>query len=737
MKTTIFVAALNLLMSQGAFAQDSTKTDSLSREEADSLRWEKILQGVTVSAQRQYIKTDIDRIGYDVQADPDSKTETLLDMLRKVPFVSVDADENIKVKGNSRFKIYKNGHYDPSLSKNAKDIFKALPASMIKRIEVITDPGAKEDAEGVDAILNIVINDNHSASGVTGTVNGTAGTMGQTQLGTNLTTQLGKLIVGIDYGYHHMTRKSTSNESVSTRSFKESGNTLHAKQESSNPGYVHWADINASYDIDSLNLLSASFGGYFYSVRPQGTNFYDMRDTGGASLYSYDGRYFFPHYKYHSWNGRADYEHRTRRKGETFTLSYMIDLSRQRQDQHSSYLNLINAPFAYTENKNITKENYTEHTFQADWTRPLWTGHTLSVGTKYIARLTNSHTTQTFNNPQATGYDNRFEHNTHIVAGYADYVYTKDKWSARAGLRYEYSYMSVHYPDASDTDFHHHMSDWVPQASLKYQMTDRQSLKLTYTTSISRPGISYLNPARVISTESIQEGNARLKSSHSQGITLNYLFTGSRITLQLAPTFKFLDSGIGMVKSALGDKTYQTYGNIERMRRWQFEGYVQWKPFNTTTLISNFNIWHTGLRNPSIALEHNGWGGFYYVSLNQQLPLKLRLSVSSYGSIGHNVDNVYAYSRSYSMIGASLQRSFLKEDRLTVRLQAVSPFKHDIHQKSCTIHGDFTGDSDSWMPVRRYNLTVSWRFGRLNTSVKKASRTIENTDVVGGIKKSN
>ena len=72
-----------------------------------------------------------------------------------------------------------------------------------------------------------------------------------------------------------------------------------------------------------------------------------------------------------------------------------------------------------------------------------------------------------------------------------------------------------------------------------------------------------------------------------------------------------------------------------------------------------------------------------------------------------------------------------------MRLQAVSPFSHDIHQKSCTIHGDFTGDSDSWMPVRRYNLTVSWRFGRLNTSVKKASRTIENTDVVGGIKKSN
>ena len=157
------VFLLLLLVALSASAQtDSTQVKN------DSITWSQELEGVTVKAQRQLIKQDIDRVGYDVQADEESKTLTVLDMLRKVPMVTVDGEDNIKVKGNSSFKIYKNGHLDPSLTQNAKEILKSMPASMVKRIEVITDPGAREDAEGVNAILNIVMMDGRSFNGVTG-----------------------------------------------------------------------------------------------------------------------------------------------------------------------------------------------------------------------------------------------------------------------------------------------------------------------------------------------------------------------------------------------------------------------------------------------------------------------------------------------------------------------------------------------------------------------------------------
>lgn len=125
---------------------------------------------ITVTALRPVVSREIDRIGYDVQADDESKTVTLDEMLKKVPLVSVDPDGTIKVKGSTNFKIYRNGRPNNSFTRNAKEIFKAIPASMIKRIEVITDPGAREDAEGSSAILNIVTLEQTSTTGVTGNV---------------------------------------------------------------------------------------------------------------------------------------------------------------------------------------------------------------------------------------------------------------------------------------------------------------------------------------------------------------------------------------------------------------------------------------------------------------------------------------------------------------------------------------------------------------------------------------
>ena len=190
---------LLLLPMLSAMTLANAQTDS-TKVQNDSITWNQELEGVTVKAQRQLIKQDIDRIGYDVQADEESKTQTVLDMLRKVPMVTVDGEDNIKVKGNSNFKIYKNGHLDPSLTQNAKEILKSMPASMVKRIEVITDPGAREDAEGVNAILNIVMMDGRSFNGVTGGVNLSYSTTKAPSISGNMTTQFGKAILSIDAG---------------------------------------------------------------------------------------------------------------------------------------------------------------------------------------------------------------------------------------------------------------------------------------------------------------------------------------------------------------------------------------------------------------------------------------------------------------------------------------------------------------------------------------------------------
>jgi hypothetical protein len=712
----------------------TTQSDSLTVPR-DSVAWNKELGDVTVVAQRQLIKQKIDRIGYEVQADQESKTKTVLDMLRKVPMVAVDGQDNITVKGNSNFRVYRNGHLDPNLTKNAKTVFKSMPASMVKRIEVITDPGAREDAEGVDAILNIVMMDGSKMKGMMGVVNAFYNTLRHPNLYASITGQAGKLLVSADGGYGGMSRKETENRNDVERIFVKTGDVLKTHYDGTKPGHVVFADINASYDIDTLNLLSASFGGYFYKLNVEGDGSACMWAYNSQTpIYSYDHHNWMPGYSHHSWNGRLDYQHKTRRKGEQFTLSYMLALTRQHTDDETTYSNMQQVPFRYSGYLQTTRERFTEHTLQADWLRPLGHGHQLEVGMKYIDRSNNSSNTQEFYGLSGLSTTD-FDHVTRVLAGYADYIYQREKWSARAGLRYEYSYMKGAYPDGKNEDFSHHLSDWVPQASVKLQLTEAQSLKLNYTTSINRPGISYLNPAVVVSPTVVQQGNARLKSSHSQTLSLIYMYVGRLLTLQLAPSWQFTNGGIASVESAQGNVRYLTYDNIQRYHRASFEQYVQWRPFSSTTLVVNNNVRYEHHKNPNLGYSNNGWSDNFYFDLSQQLPWKLRFSLGGYGQIGRRPTNVYSVQHSWYGWYTNLQRSFLKEDRLTVSIGANDLFRRERSFVTARVNGDFLDHTTSYNPVRQLNFSLTYRFGSLKAQVKKVDHSIENDDVVGGIVK--
>ena len=142
---------LAVLLSLTANAQ--TKADSLR---ADSIYKSMELQGVEVVKQKSLVKADIDKISYDIESDPDSKTNSVMEMLRKVPMVTVDGEDNIQVNGSSSFKVYVNSKPNNLMTNNPKEVLKSMPANSIKKIEVITNPGPKYDAEGVGGILNII-----------------------------------------------------------------------------------------------------------------------------------------------------------------------------------------------------------------------------------------------------------------------------------------------------------------------------------------------------------------------------------------------------------------------------------------------------------------------------------------------------------------------------------------------------------------------------------------------------
>ena len=702
-------------------------------EPADTLKGQ-TLDEVVVAQRRKLIKNDIDKLTYDVQHDKTAQTKTTLEILKKIPLVTVDGQENIRVQGSTSFKVYRNGHPDPSLSgQNLKDILKAIPASTIKRIEVITDPGAKYDAEGTTAILNIVMMSSSKLQGVSGNVNSEVDTYGSVRLGTYLTTKVGKLTTTVNYNYRNQSRKQAENNREEVYNYVKTGEQKREYGTNSTAATIHFGNISASYEIDSLNLLTAStnFFGYKADANAQNTN--ERWDKNSQLIYKFDNNMTTPGYSHLNIGGRLDYQHKTHLDGEILTLSYMLAATRQHTIFRQMYNNMVNFPVSYTSYDQNTRERFTEHTFQIDYVRPFGKHHKLESGTKYILRYNNSTSLMDY---QGTTPDmeSKFKHNAQVAAAYLSYIFTAGKWAARAGLRYEFTRMKASYPDGSNADYHANLNDWVPSASLQYKISDGQTLKVSYNTSINRPGIDYLNPAVISTPTAISFGNANLGSSRNQALHLEYMLVTSKLTLQLSPDYSFTNNGITNIIYEQNRKDVSTYQNVLKSKVFGISSYTEWTPFTGTSFTLNASIRYARITLPTPAIKNSGCGGGIYFNWEQKIPWKLTLTTSIGGEYGNRVYDPYAIEGHWFYYDFTLTRRFFK-DKLTVSISAESPF---INERSTTyriVQGDYTGYERSVMYPKCFHIGFSWSFGKLKASVERAARSIENDDLVGSNKK--
>ena len=695
------------------------------------------LEEITIVASKPLVSKEIDRIGYDVQADEDSKTLQLDEMLKRVPMVSVDPDGTIRVKGSTSFKVYKNGRPNNSFSRNAKEIFKAIPASMIKKIEVITDPGAREDAEGSTAILNIVTLENSSIKGIMANADINWTNSSYIPNGSLwLSGQVDKVTVSSYFGYNHLAERISENNSISTQVYHDTGNTRKTETTSKSRGDITWFGLEGSWEPDSLNLLTAEFGGYYYNLgitlnRETTT----MTDAAGNIISGYVSN-SIPGSKssYFDINGSLNYQHSTRHKGETITLSYMISTTNQSQKSLTAYSDMFNMPVPYSGINNRFNLNFIEHTGQVDWERPLTQNHKFNVGAKYIYRQNHSKTTIDYIDFDNT-YSN-FIHLTQVGAAYADYRFNYGRWGARAGVRYEYSRLDATYKDGSQSPFGSSLNDFVPNAAISFNISSLSSLRLGYSNRISRPGISYLNPALNETPSTVFQGNPNLKSARIQELSINYSYMSLIFNLDLTASYRFTNNAIISVNDIIGEITYSGYQNQGKNRDLYFSVFGRWNINRNCNLSLNGNITRVSQQNSSLNIQNAGWNGWWSLRYSHNLPWKLRLSAGLSSWLGNS--SLYNNTRldGWSILNhnIAIQRSFLKEDRLTIRLMAQNPFgpaKKHLTSTTVNLPGvdavTRTVSNDS----RLVAFSVGYRFGSINAQVKKAAKAIANDDLDG------
>ena len=687
------------------------------------------LKEVVVTSQKPLVKQKDDRILYDMQSDEEAKTNTTMDMLKKVPYVTIDGDGNIKIKGSGNIKVYKDGRPNNSFTKNAKQVLQGIPAHLIERVEVITEPGAKYDAEGVDGILNIVFKKDVTMNGLMGNVSAfleRGNPVGNLWLGT----KLGKLDLSANYAYLDYLKSRNETDIESIEDIKADGHQEASKQTQTNNGPIHIIGLEGSLDIDSLNLISMSLNGFLYKMYIYGDATLNVLDAQRNILWGVSDNYDNSNQSYYNFDGKLDWQHLTHRRGEILTASYLLSTSNTHQQFGEAYYDWINRPEYYDFNRNYRDNDgrFVEHTLQIDWERPITTAHKLNLGAKYINRSNTSESYQ--QHDEAVVSRNDFSHITNVAAAYAEYRYVSPKWSASAGLRYEYSHLKAEFRDGSADDFSKNLSDLVPFAGVTYRINDANTLKLNYSSRVERPGIDYLNPFRAEQLTDISEGNPYLKSSRPNKIALSHSFLSPKLMTSFTLSGSFNNDGIGSICRYIDEKQYSTYGNVMKMQDYSANLYLRWQPSAKTNLTLNLDGGWAKTDNSDMNLNQSRWhfGGNIY--LTQEIWWKLKLNANC-GRWDGKVENVYNYTSPVYWHGISLQRSFLKEDRLTVRIGCTNPFAKKRTYKQHTIQGDYTGEFNSTLTQRWISGGISYRFGSLKSQVKKAQKTIQNDDLVG------
>lgn len=763
MKRLIIFASAMMMVAISTMAQDNKAENGnptlngvdshyLDSIEAyyDSIQTE--LKTVTVAAAKPLVKMEADKMSYDVESDVDSKASTLLDMLRKVPMVTVDGQDNITVNGSSSFKVYVDGKPNPMMSKNASQIFKMMPASAVSKIEVVTNPGAKYDAEGAVGILNLITAKGAGTAanmdGVTATVRAGGGNKGANG-GVSLTAQEGKLsfsanafmnyqyLKGIDINSTQFSKAEVGVTEEGTRMRYVDVQQIYKGKQSTPFGMI---DLNMSYDIDTLNTVSASFGFNMWKNKVD-TDVYaiqalsELTCDNSKKMIDIDPLINTPtSYPYIIWNRSsfnsyelsADWQHFFKgNKQHNIILSYMLSLSPEIEKLRQTY-----DPW---DNRDIFNENHpksTDHTVQLDYNRPIGKGQTLSLGGKFILRNNNS-LAEYYNVVNGEDYIDEdqtvdYHYKNSIAAAYSEYAIDLGVFNAKAGLRYEHTWQDVDYKKGNGANFSKDYGNLVPSMTLSIRPAPTKNIGLTYNMRISRPGIYALNPYIDRSNPyQISYGNTYLDVVKNHNIGLTFSSFSQKLMYNIGLHQTFCNNAIEQYSFINDNIMNSTYGNILKNRNTALNVFVNWLALTKSRLMLNCNVNYSDMRSERLDQRVNGWNASFMAGLQQTLPWDLKLSVN--GIHRTKTYSLQGYMGPFSVAVISLTKSLLN-DRLNITLQGVAGINKGLKLKivNHTEGDNFNSHQTIKVPLAQASLTVSYTIGNTKIQAKKHESRINN-----------
>ncbi|MFC4384362.1 TonB-dependent receptor domain-containing protein [Chryseobacterium bernardetii] len=683
-----------------------------------------MLEGVTVVASRKkpLVQSAKDKLIYNAASDISNKSGNAADVLHKAPMLTVGANGDLKLRGNSNIKVLINGIPSRIMAKNLKEALKMIPASSIVSVEVITNPSSKYEAEGAAGVVNIITK--KKLKGTSGTLDMTGGNLEHTgNLSLNMSS--GKFNFSAMGNYSEEREKTTSSLIRTNLSNGKQTGSLFQESDMLQTTKGGSASLSAQYKIDSLQTLEASYS-YWNGSWPQNGGLFN-RYTSADQYQEYrqktqqSGKFNFSEWV-------LNYQKKFNKEGQELQIigqaSSAADISNYITEQYKPDGKLV-----FTEQgPNDSKEK--EWSIQADYSHPFGQeGKTsLETGVKYLGNTSKS-TYEVINSslPIDPNRSGSMQYKQQIFSAYVTLNFDLgDEWTLRPGIRFENTDINATFQN--NAPYTRKFSNWVPNLLVIKKLGERNELKLDYNERIRRPWIMDLNPyANAADPLNITQGNPYLKPELTRKLELSHTYTGSKNTL-LTSSLYYSSNKSAVEQIARVDEkgiSYTMPDNIGESTRMGLNINTVFNPIKSWTVNAGVEVFHLKFRSNSLGLKNDGT--FFNSSISNTVTLLKDLQFSASADYGNGFitlqgKNTANYSYRFAV------KKDLMNNKASLTLAVINPFQNNFKETVYAFAPTFQSTQVNRFYNRAATLTFSWQFGGMRASKEKESHFSDQSD---------
>lgn len=552
---------------------------------------------IEVTAQKDIVSYQIDRRIYNVDRDLTVSGGSAVDALANVPSVSVDLDGNISLRGTGNVTILIDGKPSALLGFDRTSVLEQIPADNIERIEVITNPSAKFDPDGVAGIINIVLKKS-TILGYSAIFNLNAGTADKYNASTNLNLRTENFNATFGYSFRQFSMRGSTD--ATRNSFAPDSTFLSQLQNFLRRGFFHRGQFAFEWTPNTYNsfIFNANLG--YFKRR--------ISDSTGYSFQNLLGSYSNQYYRLNnseapnsSYDLGLNFKRTFDAKEQELNASLLYTVyGGNNEAYYNQFVMDTLSTISYNEvsQKNHTQQNNKNLIGEINYVQPFPFGR-LETGLKSSFRTINmdysffdfdpTHKDWILN----TSISNNFIYKENIYAGYLTFSSKWGNFGYQLGLRSEYASTNAN-QKTSDSVFKKDYFNIFPTAHLSYQLTSVNSIMLSYSRRVNRPSFMSLNPFVDYSDpQNLSKGNPELKPEYVNSLEitdLQYLPKGS---LNFTVFYRYTTDIISRVTRLLDSNiTETTYKNLNRSNTVGFEVIWNQNFFDWWKLNWNFSYFY-------------------------------------------------------------------------------------------------------------------------------------------------